>query len=205
MDTTVVKIDQLWVIGYATKLTPLMVPTEVTPIFKYAKEPQSVVFPPFVISGDTINEATISTQHEFDMFVEAGQVTATRFPILAKANHTLWVGDNMDCCYEESVFARARLHVFAVEATSAALTALVHNNLLEAERESSVAISADDTMVDPLAIKAALRRHTGNETGYTVMLKMACGMCTPEYFSERVARITKRFSKHPVHKRISCE
>ena len=52
-------------------------------------------------------------------------------------------------------------------------SALREGNLEEADRLSGVAISADDTKLEPLAIKAAIRRRKGNGAGERLMTELA--------------------------------
>ena len=53
--------------------------------------------------------------------------------------------------------------------------ALRTGNIENAERCAGTAISADDRLLRPLAVKAAISRYQGNETGEQLMTELAKG------------------------------
>jgi hypothetical protein len=67
-----------------------------------------------------------------------------------------------------------------------ARAALKLGDLEEAERCSSVAISADDRKISPLAIKGAIRRRNGDEAGFRLMALLAEPRATIQEFKTLV-------------------
>ncbi len=177
------RIEALEVVAYATKLSEHMVPTVVPPVFRLRDAPDQVVFPPFRIYQGEVHGATICDRSELDDFARRDELVLLAAPLPAQACFELWVDDSFTPHYEDQEKVDETLADIARQAVDDALAALKRGDLDAADRLASRAISADDTRFEPLAVKAAIRRRQGNETGVKVMARLARQLCSPESFS----------------------
>jgi len=183
------RIEVLEVVGYATKLTEHMVPTIVAPVFRFRDAPERVVFPPFRIYQGEVHGATIGDRSELEDFARCGEVVLLETPLAAQPCFELWVDDSFTVHYEDQEQVDLSLSGIARQAVEGALDALRRGDLDEADRLASRAMSANERRFEPLAIKAAIRRRQGNDTGVKVMARLADQLCSPESFAAVVERL----------------
>src|ERR1039457_5273215 len=98
----------------------------------------------------------LSGSREITLFDDA-------FP--AHAGFELWVDESFQWHYQPLDEAEQELRRIADKAIQSAAGALRRDDLRQADRLGGVAISADDRRVEPLAIKAAIRRIQKNKKG----------------------------------------
>ena len=181
-----VPIGTLNVIGYATSLSRTMVPTTVAPVFSLRGNPESVLFPPFHMHEGNVCEGTWGTLDEFDTFARRGEVTALPSPIPARTDYELWIDADMDPQYESIPDAEEHLGAIAESHLLAAETALRQGELDKADRLAGVALCANDRLLDPLAIRAAIRRRQKREGAVRVMAKLAAPRYKQDEFVARM-------------------
>lgn len=165
-------LDDLEIAGYANVLKETMLPTVVPPVFRLKAHPQRAFLPPYSFNAGFLCNATEVPQSELEQLRGSGEITL--FDVFsARADFELWVDRSFQWHYEPRDLAEEKLHRIADEEIRAAEVALRMDDLEKAERLSGVAISADDRRMEPLAIKAAIRRIQGNTLGEQLMAELA--------------------------------
>ena len=84
--------------------------------------------------------------------------------------------------------AKQKLGKIADDAIASAEQALRDGDLEQAERLSGVAISADGRRVEPLVIKAAIRRMKDNKAGERLMAELAAPALSEKLFAALVSQ-----------------
>jgi hypothetical protein len=181
------QIGDLEIIGYANVLKETMVPSVVPPIFRVKAEPACIVFPPYTFSNGAVCNATEGTQHDLERLRCADDITLFDEPIPARLDFDLWVDQAMAAHYEPRGKVRVTLKTIATESIRKARQALAEGKLPEADRLAGAALSANDHLVEPLAIMAAVCRVRGDPTGEEVMVDLASGSLSAEAFGSLVA------------------
>jgi hypothetical protein len=179
---TPIPIASLDVVGYATSLSEAMVPTIVTPVFRLRNSPGAILFPPFAIHCGQVCDGALGTAEEFGRFANEGDVTALEAPIAAARDHELWIDANMMPHYEPIEEADETLGSMAADHISRAKLALQQGDLDEADRLAGIALCADDRRLEPLAIRAAIRRRQGREGAVKLMAKLALPRFSQDVF-----------------------
>jgi|SRR5580658_2033193 hypothetical protein len=100
----------------------------------------------------------------------------------------LWIDQAFQWHYQWRHETDRELGCIATEAIRDATEALRLGSLEEAERLSGVAISADDTKLEPLAIKAAIRRIQGHRAGERLMAELAAPVLEERLLREARSR-----------------
>ncbi len=101
-----------------------------------------------------------------------------------RADHELWVDQAFDRHYETRHDVEQTLRRIASDSIRQAEAAFAQGRHDEAERPCGIAISADDRRIEPLALKAAIRRTQGNATGESQMAELASRvMDEPSFFA----------------------
>jgi hypothetical protein len=101
----------------------------------------------------------------------------------ARAGFELWVDQSFQWHYQRLDEVKRKLRAIAEEAIRNAEDALRRDDRQQAERLSGVAISADDRRVEPLAIKAAIRRIQRNSAGERLMAELAAPVMEERLFN----------------------
>ena len=174
-------IENLDVVGYATRLLETMVPAIVSPIFALRGK-NDVVFPPFTIYQGFVRDGALSTQRELQALARKGEVTLVGESLAARDGYELWVDLELRPQYAPMADVRAELQKIAETHHKAAEDALVKQNLESVERHASIAGCADSRQFWPYALKAALRQRQGKEAAVRVMKRLAEGLCSPMVF-----------------------
>ena len=94
-------------------------------------------------------------------------------PLPAQRDFELWVDQAGHPHYEHRTQADAKLLAIAKDYIRQAEQALQEGRTEDAERYCGIALCADDRLIEPLAIKAALRRLKKDATGERLMAKLA--------------------------------
>jgi len=176
-------MNDLEIIGYAEVLRETMLPSVVPPVFRMKADPQRVLLPPYSFNAGFVCNATEVPARELDALRDAHEITLFDEAIPAQPGYELWVDQSYQCHYERRGQADANLGRISAASIGQAEAALKAGNVEEAERLAGVAISADDRRVEPLAIKAAIRRLQRNATGESLMAELAAPVLEERLFS----------------------
>ena len=167
------ELNELEIVGYAEVLKDTMLPSIVPPVFRLKAGPRSALLPPYSFNAGLLCNAAEVLWPEVEALKEAGEITLFDEPIPAQPGYELWVDQSQAWHYEPREQVDKTLERIARSSIEQAEAALKTGDLSEAERLSGVAISADDRRVEPLAIKAAIRRMQSNASGEALMAELA--------------------------------
>jgi len=182
-----VPVDNLEIVGYANVLLDTMLPSVVPPVFRLRSDPGQVFVPPYVFNAGHLCNATILPASEFEALKSNREITLfDGAPLPAQRDFELWLDQARDVHYEPRIEAHAALLTLAKEHIQKAEQALKGGKTSEAERLSGIASCADDRLLEPLAIKAALRRLRKDGTGEGLMIKLAASKMTEAVFRRLV-------------------
>lgn len=173
-------IKSLEIVGYADRPSDLMLPAVVPPVFRVKAAPHRILLPPYAIRSGQVCDALERTNDDLAVLEDAGEITMLAEPKDARIDHELWVGLDKAVHYEPIPEASAKLREIAVGHASRAAEALQADDLENAENLCRVALSADDRLMDPIAISAAITRRRGNKGDEKLMGKLAHGRLTPQ-------------------------
>ena len=173
-------------IGYATVLKDTMLPSPVPPVFRLRSDPDRILFPPYHFADGCVWNATEGDPHDLKRLGENDEVTLFDHPYPAQPDFDMWIDLQRQPHYEPRAQARETLRNIARENIHKASRALVEGDLTEADRFCGVALSADDRLVEALAIKAAICIKNNDATGARVMEKLASHTMTSEAFQQLI-------------------
>jgi len=114
---------------------------------------------------------------------DSNEITLFHDSFHASPGSELWIDQASQRHYQSREEAHRELGRIADDGIKNAEEALRRGNLEEAERLSGIAISADDRRVEPLAIKAAIRRAQGNRTAERLMAELAASALEERLFT----------------------
>lgn len=180
------QMTDLEIVGYATALDETMVPSVVPPVFRVKAEPSRILFPPYTFSGGSVWNATEGNEHDLKELAEDGEITRFAEPEPSQPDFELWVDQGMAPHYEPRALAEETLRGIAEESIRQARGAFAKGDYAGADRLCGVALSADDRLVEALAIKAAVCRQHGDSVGERVMAKLASTSLGPKGFESLV-------------------
>lgn len=166
-------LDDLEIVGYADVLKETMLPSVVPPVFRLKTDAQRAFLPPYSFNAGFLCNATEVPRSELEELRDSREITLFDNAFPARAGFELWVDQSFQCHYQRLDEVKRKLRAIAEEAIRNAEDALRRDDRQQAESLSGVAISADDRRVEPLAIKAAIRRLQGNRTGEQLMAELA--------------------------------
>jgi hypothetical protein len=179
-------VNQLEIVGYAEVLKETMLPSVVPPVFRLKTDPGRALLPPYSFSGEYLCNATEVAPPELEALRDAREITLFGNPFPARPGYELWLDQRFAWHYEPRAQADKTLGQIATGSIREAEAALREGKLKEAERLCGVAISADDTRVAPLVLKAAIRRMQRNATGESVMAELAAPALDERSFTQLV-------------------
>jgi hypothetical protein len=166
-------VEDLEIVGYADVFKETMLPTVAPPVFRLKADPQRALLPPYFLNAGFLCNATEAPQSELEDLRDGREITLFDHAFPALRDFELWVDQSFQIHYEPLDVARKNLGRIADAAIENAEKALLNGDLQQAERLSGVAISADSRRVEPLAIKAAIRRMQHNQAGERLMAELA--------------------------------
>ena len=186
-----IPITTLEVIGYANRLADSMLPAVVPPVFRLKGDQERILLPPFVIRDGYVFGGTESNGAALQMFNEAGEVTLFAKPQEARPDFELWINLDKAVHYEAISDASAQLQNIAREHIIKAEEALLNADFNGAEECCRIALSADDRVIDSLAISAAIAQRNKRNGDAKLMEKMALGHVTAKGFDFMVRGYSK--------------
>src|ERR1035437_10109110 len=166
-------LDDLEIVGYADVLKETMLPSVMPPVFRLKADAQWALLPPYHLNAGFLYNATEIPRSELEELSGSRETPLFDDAFPAHAGFELWVDESFQWHYQPLYEAEQELRRIADKAIQSAEDALRIDDLRQAERLSGVAISADDRRVQPLAIKAAIRRIQKNKTGERLMAELA--------------------------------
>jgi len=156
-------LDNLDIVGYAELLDKTLVPHVVPPIYRLRDDPDKLLFPPFHLAGPEVIGAAVGSQAQMDQFVSEGRTTRLDQPIAALADHELWIDQEMQPRYESFYVAKKMLRAIAEDKAGQARRLLLQGDHQKAEEAANTALGADDRLVAPFVIKAAIALQRGEK------------------------------------------
>jgi hypothetical protein len=176
-------LDDLEIVGYADVLKETMLPGVVPPVFRLKADAQRTLLPPYHLNAGFLYNATEIPRSELEELSGSREITLFDDAFPAHAGFELWVDESFQCHYQPLDEAERELRRIADEAIRNAEDAVRRGDRQQAERLSGVAISADDRRVQPLAIKAAIRRFDENKAGEQLMAELAAPVLDERSFN----------------------
>jgi hypothetical protein len=176
-------VDDLEIVGYANVLNDDMLPSVVPPVFRLKSDAKRALLPPYSFNAGFLCNATEVCQSELEELRDSHEITLFDDAFPATAGFELWIDQRSQRHYQPRDKANRELSCIASEGIKNAEDALRQGNLEEAQRLSGVAILADDKRVEPLAIKAAIRRAQGNAVGERLMAELAAPVLEERLFT----------------------
>jgi hypothetical protein len=176
-------LDDLEIVGYADVLKDTMLPSVVPPVFRLKADAQRTLVPPYFFNAGFLYNATEIPRSELEELSGSREITLFDDAFPAHAGFELWVDESFQWHYQPLYEAEQELRRIADKAIQSAEDALRRDHLQQAERLSGVAISADDRRVEPLAIKAAIRRIDKDKTGEQLMAELAAPVLEERLFT----------------------
>ncbi len=193
-------LEELEIVGYANVLKETMLPSVVPPVFRLKADPGRALIPPYSLNAGFLCNATEVPQSELKDLNDAREITLFDTAFTAHADFELWADQSFQWHYQPLDDVNRTLSGIAATEIENAENALRKRDLTTAERLSGVAISADDRRMEPLAIKAAIRRLQGNTAGEKLMAELASPVLDGLRFKLLVDRYCSCASRHsPMH------
>ena len=182
------QIVDLEVIGYAEVLTKSLLPAIVPPVFALRSDPSVVLLPPYRINDGDLWNATSVSLSEAKSLAGAREITLCPRSIPAVVGFEMFVDQNFEVHYEPRYRVEDQLATIFGENIDLAKKALAQGNLQDAEYHANVALAADDRIVTPIVIKAAIRRRQRDASGERLMAKLVAGKLNGAEFQLLVDR-----------------
>jgi hypothetical protein len=179
-------VEELEIVGYANVLDRSVLPSIVPPVFRLKADTSRAFLPPYSFNAGYLCNATEVAGPELDQLLDSEEITLFEGVLPARNGFELWVDQSYECHYQPFDEVRQQLGRIAREAIEQAAAALREGDLPRAERLAGVAISADDRRVEPLAIKAAIRRTQGTTQGERLMAELAAPVLEEGLFGRLV-------------------
>jgi hypothetical protein len=176
-------VTSLEIIGYANRLSPSMLPTVVAPIFRGKAEPKQILLPPFAIHEGLVCNAQYKTSADLTKLDDEGEITLFDSPRDARPNFELWIDEAEAVHYEPIPDAALALRKIATRNIGLAQAALAEGRYEEAEKHCRIALCADDRLIEPLAISAAIARRKNDPGGERTMASLAAERVTRSGFT----------------------
>jgi len=180
-------ITDLEIVGYANRLTETMRPAVVPPIFGMKSDPARIFLPPYVIQEGFVFGAMETNRENLAQLDSAHEVTLFDKPISAERDHELWIAQEENPHYEPLATAHAKLRAIAVDNIAAAVDAMKRGKFDEARIACRIALCADDRLIEPLAITAAIARQQSDPGTARLMARLAAKRATSDGFETLVA------------------
>ena len=190
-------IEDLEVVGYANVLKETMLPSIVPPVFALKSDPNRAFLPPYSFNAGLLRNSTEVSESELKHLADAREITLFRVAFSGRAGFELWVDQKFGYHYEPREHANRTLRRIADEAIAAAEESLRNGEHEKAERLCGVAMSANDSRVEPFAIKAAIRRLDG-KPGTDLMAELARPFIGQEGFNRQVEDYMRQSKTHPL-------
>ncbi|MGD1071552.1 MAG: hypothetical protein ABSB15_15535 [Bryobacteraceae bacterium] len=127
-------------------------------MFSLRADSSKAFLPPYSFNANYLCNSTEVPQSELSELRGAGEITLFEDAFPAQVGYELWIDQHFERHYEPVEDADRTLRSISDEAIKGAEDSLRRGDNPGAERLSGIAISADDNRVEPLAIKAAIRR-----------------------------------------------
>lgn len=175
-------LEALEIVGYAETLSAGMLPTVVAPVFRCVDDLAKYFLPPFHIHQGLLCGAACLSPDEVEALVDDHRITLLNAPFPARSGYELWIDQDLHARYQPAEEAELALKEIASTHIREADAALKAGNLEQAARLAAIALSADDRRIEPLAIRAAVFRLRKEETGVSVLQRMAQHALEPRLF-----------------------
>lgn len=190
------RLSELEITGYATVLKETMLPAVVPPVFRLIGDAERAFLPPYSLNAGCLCDATVVGLAELETLRNYGELTLFDEVIPASQGFELWVDLDFAWHYEERVSVERTLQSIANRNIAYAEQALRSGELEEAKRHCGIALSANDRMIDPLAIKAALHAAKDDAAGLRMTQKLAAKMVSAGAFNTLVDKYIQMIA-HP--------
>jgi len=175
-------LNNLFIIGYADRTLPVLCPCVVPPVFVIDNDVSSVLRPPFKLVDNFVIGGFWDDKYSWLEDVMKGKVTQIEVPIKAQPNYVLWLDSEMALHYDQKESFDAKMKTFSEEHIQMANEYLKAGDLNMAVKKAAKAFNADARRVDPLLMKAAIRKYEGVYSEYKFLFRMAERRLTKEGF-----------------------
>ena len=183
------RFEELIIVGYANVLAETMLPLIVPPIFRLRSDANRYFLPPYLYNAGYLCNATEAPESEINALHASGEITIFQETIQAQSGFEMFVDQQFQHHYELKETAKHLLAEIADKSIFEAEIALSRGEFDTADRLAGVAISADDRKLEPLVIKAVVRRVRRNAAGERLMATIARYAVSEILFNQMVDKM----------------
>ena len=190
------RVENLDIVGYADALDETMLPSIVPPVFRLRSEPRRHFLPPYFFNVGCLHNATEVDAQEIRELSNNEKITVFDKSFPAQVRFELYIDQKFQPQYKSREVINSELRAIAVKHIAEAQAALSGGSLDEANRLAGIAISADDLLVEPFVIMAAIHRAKHDVVGEQLIASLAPSTVTESSFQELVDAMSSSFRNH---------
>ena len=197
------RVEDLDIIGFADALDQNMLPSIVPPVFRVRSKPNLHLLPPYFFNAGCLYNAAEVDEQEIRELTNDEEITIFKEPFPAQVGFDLFIDQAFQPQYKLREVVNSELRAIALKYISEAQAALRRGSFDEADRLAGIAISADDRLVEPLVIMAAIQRAKQDKGGEQLMASLVPSTVTENSFQELVdAMFESISSEKPARERF---
>ena len=177
-------LTNLDIIGFASIIETPTLPRVLAPVFQVRTQEDTVLLPPFTVSGDEVFNVTVANRAEFDALCTQEKLTPLQNVIPAKVNHDLWVNPEGQTAYQSKAEVKKTFqHLFDEHLR------LAEQHLSAAEPEpacqhAAIARAVNPGHLDPLIIRATAEILLGEPSRLSFTRHIAEDIVAPFEFDK---------------------
>ena len=203
------RVEDLDIIGFADALDGNMLPSIVPPVFRVRSKPNLHLLPPYFFNAGCLYNAAEVDEQEIRELANDEEITIFKEPFPAQVGFDLFIDQAFQPQYKLREVVNSELRAIALKYISEAQAALRRGSFNEADRLAGIAISADDRLVEPLVIMAAIQRHNQDRAGEQLMASLVPSTVTESSFQELVDAMSRSINsseerKPPSNRPMHC-
>lgn len=191
------RVEDLDIIGYADALDRTMLPSIVPPVFRVRSNPSLHLLPPYFFNAGCLYNAAEVEAQEIRELKNREEITVFDESFPAQVGFELYIDQEFQPQYKLREIVNSELLAIAVKYIAQAQAEFRNGSFAEADRLAGIAISADDRLVEPLVIMAAIHRANHDVAGEQLMASLAPSTVTESSFQELVDAMSRSI-KSPV-------
>lgn len=180
-------LHHLDIIGFASILESPTLPRVVAPVFRDRDKPDCVLLPPFSLIGDEVFNVGESSLAEFESLIAGEKVTRLESPIAGATLHELWVNDRGEVKYTLKAEMQTAFERIFQDRMRLAEEALANRDFAVASQHAVIARAAQPSSVDPLVIRAAAEKLSGDLSRFAFTKDIVRRLLSPADFDRLVA------------------
>ena len=172
--------------GFASVLETPTLPRVLAPVFRDRNQQHVLLLPPFTLVGDEVFNATCCSVAEFEAMSVQGKLTRLEKPIPGKMNHDLWLNPEGIVAYDsKSAVKRAFADIFTKH-LALAEEKLGTQDYDAACQHAAIARAVKPSHLDPLVIRAAAERMSGQTSRFAFTCHIATDYVSAAEFDQLV-------------------